>query len=275
MTPASLWHKTRTSARFHPTTKRLRMTIQSTLIASVALSVFTLSPVEAATWNAVSLGFAPDTATAPYKYSAASFSDDQSVPFDSAKGPTSFVLSNKPNISATPTAEGESRNTITFTGFSGGAFNGIKPPVVDTISRTIDVSSIFFEAMVGEYDCSFCDPRFPAPVLVWRGQIGGLFGPTTPVPYAQNADGTFTATWIATTDPLAFFSPFGTSPIYFTFAAQVPEPTPAAMLAVGLAILFGRRRFRITERNCNQAFEPPPALLIAAETGCACAPVRI
>ena len=236
------------SARSHPTTKRLPMTIQSTLIASVALSVFTLSPVEAATWKAVSLGFAPDMATAPYKYSAASFIDGQSVPFDSAKGPTSFVLSNQPNISATPTAVGESRNTITFTGFSGDGFNGIKPPVVDTTSKTIDVSSIFFEAMVGEYDCKIdpnsCDPRFPK--LVWQGMIGGLFGPAAPVPYTQNTDGTFTATWNATTDPLAFFSPFGTSPIYFTFAAQVPEPAPAAMLAVGLAILFGvkRRRFQ-------------------------------
>jgi len=219
------------------------MTIQTTLIASVALSVFTLSPVEAATWNAVSLGFTPDTTTAPYKYSAAPFIDDQSVPYDSAKGPTSFILSNNPNISATPTAWGESRNTITFTGFSGG----INPPVVDTISKTIDVSSIFFEATVGEYDCNidpnFCDQRFPK--LVWQGMIGGHFGPIAPVPYSQNTDGTFTATWNATTDPLAFFSPFGTSPIYFTFAAQVPEPAPVAMLAVGLAILFGvkGRRF--------------------------------
>lgn len=223
------------------------MTIQTTLIASVALSVFTLSPVEAATWNAVSLGFTPDTATAPYKYSAASFIDGQTVPYDPAKGPTSFVLSNNPNISATPTAVGEIRNTITFTGFSSGGFNGIKPPVVDTISKTIDVSSIFFEGTVGEYDCNIdpnlCDQRFPK--LVWQGMIGGLFGPTTPVPYSQNTDGTFTATWNATTDPLAFFSPFGTSPIYFTFAAQVPEPAPVAMLATGLAILFGvkRRRF--------------------------------
>ena len=216
------------------------MTIQTTLIASVALSVFTLSPVEAATWNAVSLGFTSDTAPALYKYSAAPFIDGQNVPFDPARGPTSFVLSDDPNISATPTTSGLIRNIITF---AGGGFNGLKPPVVDTVSKTIDVSSIFFEAELGDSDCNFdpnsCDPRFPK--LVWRGVFGGHFGPTTPVSYTQNLDGTFTATWI--TDPV---SPFGTIPTYFTFAAQVPEPAPVAMLTVGLAILFGvkRRRFQ-------------------------------
>lgn len=217
------------------------MAIQTILIASTALSVFTLSPVEAAIWNAVSLGFSPDTATAPYKYSAAAFIDGQSVPYDSAIGWTSFVLSNKPNISATPTAVGERRDTITF---GGGGFNGLKHPAVDTIKKTIDVSSIFYESTVGEYDCNidpdFCDNRFPK--LVWQGLIGGHFGPIEPVPYSQNADGTFTATWNATTDSLASFSPFGTSPIYFTFAAQVPEPHPATLLAVGIAIMFGVKR---------------------------------
>ena len=149
------------------------MTIQTTLIASVALSVFTLSPVEAATWNAVSLGFTSDTAPALYKYSAAPFIDGQNVPFDPARGPTSFVLSDDPNISATPTTSGLIRNIITF---AGGGFNGLKPPVVDTVSKTIDVSSIFFEAELGDSDCNFdpnsCDPRFPK--LVWRGVFGGI-----------------------------------------------------------------------------------------------------
>lgn len=212
------------------------------------LSVLTFSPVEAATWKAVSFGFSSDRAAAGYKYSAASFIDGQSLPYDSTKGPASFVLSDNPNITNTPAVAGEIRNTITFTGFSGSAFNSAKPPVVDTGSKTIDVSSIFFEATRGEYDCNInrdvCDVRFPK--LVWEGQIGGLFGPTDPVPYIQNLDGTFTATWNATTDPSAFFAPFGNSPVYFTFAAQVPEPAPAAMLAVGIAIVFGvkRRRFQ-------------------------------
>lgn len=217
------------------------MTIQTTLIASVALSVFTLSPVEAATWNAVSLGTSPDRPTAPYKYSysAASFIDGQNVPHDSARGPTSFILSSTPNISATPTAIGENRNTIKFT---GGGFNGLKPPIVDTISKTIDVSSIYAEGTTGNWDCDIdpnsCDPLFPK--LVWEGMMGQHFGQATPVPYTQNSDGTFTATWSVTVMP--YFFPVG--PVYFTFAAQVPEPTSAAMLAAGVATLFGLRRRR-------------------------------
>ena len=206
---------------------------------------FTLTSAQAAAWQAVSFGLSPDPLNEPYKYSAALFFDGQYVPNDPNKGPTSFILSDSSNISATPTVLGERRETITFK--SGGATIRT-PPMVDTVTKTIDVSSIFWEAQQAAYTTDYvvCG-RSTCPVqkLVWQGAIGGQFGPIAPVAYINNPDGTFTTTWVATrgNDGIGFSS-FSEKQVYFTFSAPVPEPTPLTMMAVGAAILFGVNRRR-------------------------------
>ena len=209
------------------------------------LTFYTMTSALAATWQAVSFGLSPDPANQPYKYTAAPFLDGQYLSNDPNKGPTSFILSNTANISSTPTVAGEGRETIKFN--AGGA-SSWSPPLVNTVAKTINVSSIFWEAQQGAYttDTGMCGKLPCGPKLVWVGAIGGQFGPTNPVSYINNTDGTFTATWVATNgnnDGIGFSS-FSEKQVYLTFATPVPEPAPVAMLAVGIAILFGviRRR---------------------------------
>lgn len=220
--------------------------IPSSMIAVTLVATLASGVAQAASWNAVSLGLTPDPRTARLKYSAASFIDGQYTP----RGSSFFILSDIPNISDTPEMEGEWRRIVKFREYAG-----LTPPTVDTVSKTIDVSSFYWEDQQAESvtDCfTFCDYRytFPQTKLVWAGRMGGYFGATAPVPYAQNDDGTFTATFISditderTWESNALFFPFQTNPIYFTFAAAVPEPAPVAMLAVGLAAIIGARRRR-------------------------------
>lgn len=169
------------------------------------------------------------------------------------QGPDTFILSNNPNIASLPAFLGENRTTITFGNWDA---NLAKSPVVDKTAKTIDVSSIFAEAVSGVYDCAVSpgghcissDPKIPLvfPKLVWQGQIGWTFGPVDPVPYVVNPDGTYTATWNAV-DSGWGFGGFGNDRVAFTFSAitSVPEPTPMALFAAGIAILLvGRRRYR-------------------------------
>jgi hypothetical protein len=201
------------------------MKFRTTLVASGLIAASLISgTAHAATWEAVALGYSPDVATAEFRYSGAPFVDGQYS--------SSFVLANDPGLLDPPYSGWQLLTTISLS-------HGIAPPFVDTVAKTINLSSItvtYWESH--ELDCDYSNYC----TYEWGTSLSDYFGPRDPVPYTQNADGTFTASWAI--EDYGYW--MGNGPFYFTFAAQVPEPAPMAMLAIGVALVFGitRRRFQ-------------------------------
>lgn len=217
------------------------MTILSTLsgLVGLALSASLFGPAaHAETWRAIALGSTPDTSTAEYHFPAASFIDGSYV--GNGLVANSFVLSDNANLSDTPESISDVRTTISFSTFAGP---GSSPPRVDTDAMTIDLSSIWAHATNAIASGAICDPRArTCSRFRWFGALGWAFGPVEPVPYTANPDGSFTAYWIGAEDRSnRTYNDFLGDPLYFTFA-PVPEPGPAVLFAVGVAVLFGWRR---------------------------------
>lgn len=197
----------------------------TTLVASSLIAASLISgTAHASTWKAVALGYSPDVTSAEFRYSGAPFIDGQYS--------SSIILANDPSLFSPPASQWQLLTTISL-------LTGTAPPFVDTIGKTIDLSSItviYWES----YEASCDDANYCT--YEWGTSYWDYFGPSSPVPYTQNADGTFTASW--TIGDYGYS--MGNGPFYFTFAAQVPEPEPMAMLAIGVALVFGitRRRFQ-------------------------------
>lgn len=201
------------------------MKFRTILVASSLIAASLISgTAHAATWKAVALGYLPDVASAQFRYSGAPFVDGQYS--------SSIIVADDPGLFSPPASPWQLLTTISLS-------HGIAPPFVDTVAKTINLSSItvtYWESHESSCDYSnYC-------TYEWGTSYWDYFGPSGPVPYTRNADDTFTASW--TIEDYGYS--MGSGPFYFTFAAQVPEPAPMAMLAIGVALVFGmtRRRFQ-------------------------------
>lgn len=199
----------------------------------VASFLFAAFGADAATWQAVRGINGIDGVAYPFLHPGGTFEDGQHTWLGGREiSNSSVILADYPLSELVPPSQTPDNTRIVAHGFvfapsAPGEFS--RPPQVDLVKQTIDLSSLWVIAFQ-QFDYPLGEVRQEA-IFGWKPAA------KEPVAFVTNTDGSFTANWVSDLFNLGNSYAGGNyQQMSLTFQAAPPIPEPAAIWLMGAGI---------------------------------------